>query len=257
MALNHAVLHNPHLAGESFCWDGGAVGVLLCHGYTATTAEVRPLAQALHRQGYTVAGPLLPGHGTSPDEMNRCRWSDWAAAVDRLYCSLAARCERVFVGGESMGALLALYTASRRPEVAGILSYAPAIRVHRKTLWLAYLAAPFVRVVAKRALGASETWQGYWVNPVPALLQMHRLQRAVIRRLPQIEQPLLVVQGRLDTDIDLAGVDLLYRKIGSPVKELHWMEESIHVVILDKELGQVAAKTIQFIERVLAAEEGQ
>ncbi len=30
------------LPGESFLWEGGPVGVLLAHGFTATHAEVRP-----------------------------------------------------------------------------------------------------------------------------------------------------------------------------------------------------------------------
>ena len=29
---------NPHLEGEPFFWPGGPDGVLLVHGYTATTA---------------------------------------------------------------------------------------------------------------------------------------------------------------------------------------------------------------------------
>jgi carboxylesterase len=86
---------------------------------------------------------------------------------------------------------------------------------------------------------------------VPALLQLHRLQRAVRRRLAAIQQPLLIVQGRVDIDIDLRGVDALYREVGSSLKEIHWMEASNHVVILDGELEQVTAITLRFMERVL------
>jgi carboxylesterase len=244
-------IHNFHLEGEPFLWEGGPIGVLLAHGYTATTAEVRLLARHLCEQGYTVAGPLLPGHGTTPEDMNRCRWQDWAKAVEQSYQLLAARCERVFVGGESMGALLALYSASQHSEVAGILTYAPALRVSPKSLLLAYLVAPFVPHVAKSRLDVDGKWQGYPVNPILALLQMHRLQREVRRRLPSMQHPLLIVQGRLDTAIDLRGVDTLYHKIGSPLKELHWMENSTHAVILDRELEQVTEITLRFIERVL------
>ena len=60
MALQY--LHNPDLAGETFYWESGKVGVLLVHGFTATTTEVRLLAQCLHAEGYTISAPLLPGH---------------------------------------------------------------------------------------------------------------------------------------------------------------------------------------------------
>ena len=61
---------NPELEGGSFFWKGGETGVLLLHGLTATTAEVRPLAKRLLNEGYTVSGMLLPGHGTTPENLS-------------------------------------------------------------------------------------------------------------------------------------------------------------------------------------------
>ena len=54
---SRSMIHNPHLEGEPFFWEAGPVGVLLIHGFTATTAEVRPLAKILQQDGYTVSGP--------------------------------------------------------------------------------------------------------------------------------------------------------------------------------------------------------
>ena len=231
-------------------WKNGPVGILLSHGYTATPAEVRLLAHRLYQQGYTVAAPLLPGHGTTPQDMQRCRRQDWEAAVEQTYQTVAAQCRRVIVGGESMGALLALYLAAKHPNIEAVLAYSPALRIAKKNVWGAYLLSPFVAHVAKGKI-KEEFWQGYPVNPLRALVQLHKLQRRVRRLLPRIRQPLLIVQGRLDTAIDLRGVDELYRNIGSTEKELHWMEKSGHVVMIDRELEQVAEITLRFIERVL------
>lgn len=249
---NDTLIHNPHLEGSTFFWEGGPVGVVLSHGYTASTAEVRPLGRFLHEQGYTVAGPLLAGHMTSPDEMNRCRWPDWVEAMEEAYQQAANRCEQVFVGGESMGAILALYLAYEHPEVGGLLIYAPALRISPSKAFLARLLAPFIPYVRKRQIEPAKRWQGYTVNPVPALVQLLHLQGEVRRRLPSIHQPLLLIQGRLDTDIELRGVTMLYREIASIYKEWHWMEQSGHAVILDHEFDQVADLTRDFIERVLA-----
>jgi len=127
--MTSPTIDNPQLEGDPFLWEGGPTGVLLVHGYTATTAEVRPLASILYRQGYTVAGPLLPGHYTHAAEANRYRWRDWVRAVEESYRQLSARCQPVVVGGESTGALLALYLASEHPEVTAILAYAPALKL--------------------------------------------------------------------------------------------------------------------------------
>jgi carboxylesterase len=247
---SNPALHNPHLPGDAFFWPGGPVGVLLSHGYTATTAEVRLLARRLHERGYTVSGPLLPGHGDTPDTLNHTRWQDWTEAIAEAYRRIASACERVFVGGESMGALLALYLASEQPEIAGILAYAPALHVSRLTTLKARLVRPFIRTVPKRTLhyDANGQWQGYTVNSIPAFLQLIHFQRQVRRRLPAIRQPLLIVQGRLDTVIDLRGVGVLYREIGSPIKELHWLDHSGHLVILDHEIDEVVTLTLRFLE---------
>ena len=81
-------IQNPHLEGETFFWSGNEIGVLLLHGLTATTAEVRLLAEKLHASGYTISAPLLPGHGTRPEELNGTTWHDWAWAAEKAYSTL-------------------------------------------------------------------------------------------------------------------------------------------------------------------------
>ena len=251
----HTEFQNPQLEGASFLWESGPVGVLLSHGFTATTAEVRLLAHFLHEHGYTVAGPLLPGHGTTPEEMNRCRWQDWVAAVEASYRELTGRCERVFVGGESMGALLALYLAEEHPEIAGVLAYAPALKVaSRATPLLLPLLAPFVPAVSKGEsprTHADDFWQGYTVNPLRAAEELAHLQREVRRRLTTITQPLLIVQGRLDCRVAPDVPALLAREVHSTWYEIHWLEQSTHCVLLDCEWQQANELGLDFITRVL------
>lgn len=127
--MQSEILQNPHLKGDSFLWENGPIGVLLLHGLTATTAEVRILARELHDRGYTVMGPLLPGHGTQPEELNKVSWEDWAWTAEASYQHLATLCPTVFVGGESTGAALALHLASAHEEIGGVLCYAPAIKL--------------------------------------------------------------------------------------------------------------------------------
>ncbi|MBR2071216.1 MAG: carboxylesterase, partial [Phascolarctobacterium sp.] len=56
-------------------------GVLVIHGYTGTPAEMRLLGDHLHQEGYTVLGVRLPGHGTTPEELNETQWQDWYAVA--------------------------------------------------------------------------------------------------------------------------------------------------------------------------------
>jgi len=250
-------LLNEHLPGEAFTLPGGPVGVLLSHGWTATTAEVRLLAEYLNTRGYTVSCPLLPGHGTTVQEMNRCRWQDWLAALETAYQELAQKCSRVVIGGESMGALLTLYLASQHPEVTAVLSYAAAIVT--VSPWMkrfAALIAPFKPYRYRKPAPwtiVDDRWKGYPVEPFPAAVQLFRLQAALTPRLPLITQPILILHGRLDTSALPESAEVLYRTVSSSLKELHWLEKSHHCLLLDEEWEQAAHLTHQFLERVLAS----
>ncbi len=247
-----SVLVRPELEGDPFYWQAGPTGVLLSHGFTATSAEVRPLAKLLHAQGYTVAGPLLAGHGTTPEDLNRVRWQDWLASVTATYQELARNCTRVIVGGESTGALLALYLASQVPEIAGVLAYAPALKlqISRSNQIKLRLLAPFIASVPKGGPKDDNPWQGYAVNPLKGTLQLLRLQKALRPRLPAIHQPALLAQGRLDGTVTADAPQIIHDEISSAVKELHWFEHSAHCMILEKELPQITEVTLRFIRNI-------
>jgi carboxylesterase len=249
--MDTSQLFNPHLEGGPFFWEAGPVGVFLSHGFTATCAESRPLAQRLHAAGFSVAGPLLPGHGSVPQDLNRVRWQDWARTGEETYQQLKACCERVFVGGESMGAVLALYLASQHPEAAGVLAFAPALKLNLRGIdpLKLRLLAPFVRWVPKQSLDGSTNWQGYPVNPLKGVLQLVKFQGVVRERLPLIHQPIMVMQGRLDTTVHPTVGEIILAGVSSTVKELYWMEKSSHVVIIDQELDEVTRMTLEFLKR--------
>lgn len=278
------LIQNPHLEGNAFTWEGGPTGVLLIHGFTATSAEIRPLGRVLHEHGYTVAGPLLPGHFTRPEDLNRVRWQDWVATAEAAYAQIACRCTRVIVGGESTGGLLTLYLASEHPEIAAVMAYAPALRLNFRLIdyLKLYLAAPFIPYIAHSAsplaakkarpgsTGSAATgedaagdpgsdgqnpsdmlWQGYTVRPLKGAIQLLRLQKQIYPRLARIQQPVLVVQGRLDSTVHPSVPETILTRVRSSLKEVHWMEKSAHTVVLDRELDQVAAITLEFMERAL------
>jgi carboxylesterase len=254
--MQNPALHNPHLQGETFFWEAGSVGILLLHGYTATTAEVRLLGKRMHEKGYTVAGPLLAGHGTHPDDLNHVRWRDWVDSAEKMYTQLAARCQQVFVGGESMGGVIALDLASRHPEITGILLYAPAIQLTMTPLEKIklYAGSLFISEVARASLDSKDVWQGYPGLPLKGAIELLRMQGAVRKHLPQIRQPVIVFQGRRDTTVQAGAGDVILQGVRSTLKEHHWMEKSAHAITLDCELDVVTELTVNFIDKVLESQ---
>jgi len=248
-------MKNPHLDGDTFQLMGGPTGILLIHGFTATTTEVRLLGRYLHERGFTVFAPLLPGHGTTPEDLNHCRWRDWTDAVERSYKELASRCEQVVVGGESMGGLLAIYLASNHPEIRALMLYAPAFDAYSPAMqFVARIAVPFVPYIKKPTVAPSDAdgrWKGYTVYPIPATVQLFNLMAVARRRLPMLRRPLLVIQGQNDHRVSPDGPEKILASVQSTVKELHWLPNSSHVVTLDLEWEKAASLSMEFLNRVL------
>ena len=69
--------HTPF--SSPFTGTGTRTGVVVSHGFTGSPHGVRDWARSLADAGYAVRTPLLPGHGTSWQELARTRWQDWHA----------------------------------------------------------------------------------------------------------------------------------------------------------------------------------
>lgn len=246
-------IHNPHLPGDAFFMEAGSTGILLIHGFTATTAEVRPLAEFLHRQNFTISAPLLPGHFTHPRDLNAVRWQAWAAEVEQAYLALAHNHTPVLVGGESTGALLSLLLAAKHPEIKALLLYAPALRLNLSTLdtLKLHLFSPFVSFIPKPHLDDNPYWQGYPVNPLKGTRQLLKLQSYIRSRLHLVHQPLLVIQGRKDATVHPQTPDMILAEVSSTTKEMVWMENSAHCVIIDQEMLLVNQLTLEFIKKAI------
>ncbi len=247
----------PPPTPDPFDFPGGSVGVLLIHGFTGSSAEMRPMGQYLAGQGYTALGPLLPGHGTRWQDLASCKWTDWTSAAERVYIGMKERCHTIFVGGGSMGALITLFLAERHPEIAGIIAMAPALFAQDWRIniaWLLKRLRPFSPYDPQRDgddLADPEARQRYlWSymgTPLAAAEQLVYLQRLVQRRLHEVVVPTLILQSKHDRTVKPSGADYAFNRISSCHKELVWLPRSGHCLWVDIEKEQVWLKAHQFI----------
>ncbi len=247
----------PPPVPDPFDYPGSSIGVLLIHGFTGSAAEMRPMGQYLAAQGYTVLGPLLPGHGTQWQDMARRKWTEWADAVEQAYRGLKRRCHKVFVGGGSMGGLLTLYLAECHREIAGIIPMAPALFAADWRAGLAWLTKYFVQFrpydpvrdgddLTDPEARSRYLWS-YMGTPVAAAKQLVLLQRAVRRDLRKVAMPTLIFQGTRDRSVKPESAVHVLSHIASPDKELIWWSNSGHCLWVDSEREQVWQKAHRFI----------
>jgi carboxylesterase len=222
---------------------GQAVGVLLIHGYTGSAAETRPMGEYLAAQGLSVRCPLLPGHGTTPEDLTHVHWRAWAAEAELALQDLQCRCTTVFVGGMSLGSLLTLWLGARHPEIAGLIPMSPAIKLQNPLLPLVVGLRYLLKynpmgALDDRDLGDPECRRRIWCydkTPLWGGGEVYLLQRRVWKALPTISQPVLIFQGRRDAQVDPRAAQLLYEAIGSSDKAVVWLEHSGHNVLADGE----------------------
>ncbi|GAA1234546.1 alpha/beta hydrolase [Oryzihumus leptocrescens] len=239
---------------EPFSHDGSDVGVLLVHGFTGTPQSLRPWAEHLAEAGYTVRLPRLPGHGTTWQEMNRTEWSDWYATVDATFRELLARCRTVFVAGLSMGGALALQLAQNHgPRVAGLVLVNPAVKFEDPRLVVLPVLKHLVGAlpgIANDIKKADATELAYTKTPLKAGHSQIVAWRTVIRDLPEVTQPVLLLHSPQDHVVPASSSALVLSKISSEDVQEILLENSYHVATLDNDAPLIFAESVKFIERL-------
>ncbi len=232
---------------------GARAACLLVHGFTGSPLELRPLAEHLSANGIHVDAPLLPGHGTCPEDLNHVTWRDWMETVEAAYLELRDTAPHVFAAGLSLGSLLVAELAKRQPELTGIILCSPALTIANKLIALTPLARYLIRTVPKQnsdhptAPDAQRYLWSYDRWTVAGAAELLRLKQRVRRGLEQIRVPALVIYSVRDKMIGENAAADTYERLGSKNKELVELEESGHVLTVDVERERVFAAAVRFI----------
>lgn len=229
---------------------------MLQHGFTGSPWEVRYLGERLADAGYAVTGPLLPGHGTRVEDLDATTWHDWVAHVDAAVDAMARRCTRVAIVGQSLGGLLALYVASRRPELCCVASLAAPLWLDglsgKVAGWAARGRLPFAAI---RKLGGSDVRDPrskaenpcYPAIPIKALAQLVDFMAVVDAALAKVAQPTLVLHARQDHTAPVACAARIAE--ATRAERIRILPRSYHLIAVDVERDIVAAEVGEHIRK--------
>ena len=263
------------IVDRSLYMSGGRTGVLLIHGLGGTPVEMRFIAVGLARAGFTVYCPQLAGHCGSADDLRATRWQDWYASVVAAHDRLRQDCDAIVVGGLSMGAVMALQLAAERPDtVHAAALFAPTLELDGWSIpWYAQLFQlvwhrrvadlfdfverepygikdPRVRGLVTAALQSGDSSQaGQLSTPGSTMLELRRLAKTVRRSLRRIRQPVLLLHPREDDRASIRNAFHLQHSLGGRVETVV-LEDSYHIVTLDRQRHVVLDRTSRFVAEV-------
>ncbi len=233
---------------------GGSGPAVLClHGLAGTPYEVRHPAEALAVRGFACVGPLLPGHGTDPEDLATTHRSAWLEAAVGVWDELASTHERIYVMGLSMGGVLALALSARR-DVEGAVVMAAPLDLGRLVRAGVPLLRCILRSVPKRPGilddAARERHPGYDRMPLSSVQELIELGDEVSRDLARVTQPLKLIYSRRDPSVAISNATRVLEGVSSREREVCYLDDSSHVIPVDRERERVSSEVVEFVTRL-------
>jgi len=222
--------------------DNPVAGVLLLHGLSDSPYSLRNIAQSLHKQGYSVLGLRMPGHGTVPSGLVHSNWQDMAAAVKlavrHLHQGLDSN-QAMHIIGYSMGAAQAVNYAldslqdNSLPRPESLVLISPAIGVSSVAAlasWQSHLSnIPGLEKLAWNSIGPEYDPYKYNSFAINAGDLMYRLTLTISDKLNLLNEQqrknefprMQVFQSAVDATVSTSAVIMhLMDRVGNNGNEL-------------------------------------
>ncbi|MFX0179260.1 MAG: alpha/beta hydrolase [Candidatus Hodarchaeota archaeon] len=238
-----------------FYFEGSKTGIIMIHGFGGgTCADLKPIAQDLHQLcGYTINVPLLPGFGTSPFDLRKTSISEWKSALNEEIIALMDKCDKIIMGGHSMGGVLTLISASNY-NLDGIFTISPPVGIKSFLFHL----VPFFKIFVKYhsvdsdrlKKDTNEKWVGYNKIPINIATKVKKLMKEMKKSLPKVKCPTLLFQGRLDNEIKKKSMDYIFSHISSKNKRKIWLENNEHSILESPDHDVIVSELINFVKEI-------
>ncbi len=219
---------------------------------------MRGMGEFLRNQGYTVLGIRLAGHATQPADMAHMTWQDWMASVEDGYHLLKGCTERIFIIGLSLGGILSLLFSARN-LVSGVIAMSTPIALPNDP------RLRFIRLISlimpKLAKGPADSLDqaaahnhvDYPYIPTRGIIQLRDVLVEMRKALPLVKVPALIIHSRKDQGVPPHNAEQILATLGSPDKQLLWVENSGHVIPEEPDREMAFKAAHEFIQKVLSS----
>ncbi|MFI8575925.1 alpha/beta hydrolase [Rossellomorea aquimaris] len=238
---------------KPFTFEAGPRAVLLLHGFTGNSADVRMLGRFLEKKGYSSHAPHYKGHGVPPEELVHTGPEDWWQDVMDGYELLKSKgYEEIAVAGLSLGGVFSLKLGYTVPVKGIVPMCAPMYIKSEEVMYKGVVdyAREFKKFEGKQEEQIEKEIEEFKKTPMNTLKALQELIADVRKNVDMIYSPTFVVQARHDHMINTDSANIIYDNVESDEKDMKWYEESGHVITLDKEKEQLHEDVYGFLEKL-------
>lgn len=238
-------------APKPFFFEGGKRAVLMLHGFTGSSADVRMMGRFLQKKGYTCHAPQYKGHAVPPEELVHTGPDDWWEDVIGGYNHLKEKgYDEIAVVGLSLGGVFSLKLATEQPVKAVVPMCAPMYIKSEEVMYkgVCEYAEEYKKREQKSPEQIEQEMEEFKKTPMNTLKALQDLLKSVRNSVDLVYAPTFVVQARHDEMINTDSANIIYNEVESEKKDLKWYENSTHVITLDKEKEQLHEDVYAFLE---------
>lgn len=252
------------------------IAILYLHGFGASREEGTPLPENLARRfGCNLYLARMDEHGVDEGDGNLCELTadSYVESAEQALAVAQQLGDSVVILGTSGGGGLGLFLCSRYPEVKGLVTWSPAVRVFRKSASL--LTGPWALQLARWVTGKShndwpyrkpEYQAKYWTN--------HQCWEGVVQftmflkhamtpeTFAKVHCPVFVSyyyenEEKQDKTVSVAAMREMVSQLGTPAaqrREMSFPNARDHVIssgILSSDWQGVERESAKFMEEVM------
>lgn len=223
---------------KPFFFEEGEKAVLLLHGFTGNSSDVRQLGRYLQKQGITSYAPHYEGHAEPPENLLQSSPHVWWSQVLEAYDFLKDKgYDKIFVAGLSLGGVFALRLAVERDVVGVSTICSPMYLKDRETMYEGVLeyARNFKEMEGKEADIIEKEMSRF--EPTDMLDEIRDMISLVNDKLDDVFEPLFIAQSGKDKMINPDSAYIIHDETSTDEdeKELKWYPQSGHVLTIDVE----------------------
>lgn len=249
--------HIPLEGSQYYEGTNTHVGIILCHAYTGSPADVNFLARKLNQLGYSILCPLFDGHKSNNifdllEASPEIWWQNTKISVEWM----KSKFERVLIFGLSMGGVMAcraIADSTLQLDGGGVFNSPIVTSQERLTLTNTFMA--YSQTLYKKANRLAQFEQDK-----QQILERHVQQLASIMQfsteyhalLHTITVPFYIAQSGEDELINSEDAYELSDMLVNAKVDFHWFPHNTHVITVDRQREAFEDSVIEFIERTVS-----